>query len=1440
MATRGGLFIDIEGEVSSKLLMGMERLKERLQRVSTAAWRLSTTAKATGNIQLGRDIDGLAKEVQGAADSIDDSVEQIGESMQKYWYDVDSAAAKTVRNVAGYNEKIKKSMQPEQFDLDKLKRLGAYNDLLVEYRQHLGNTAQAELEARKRSKELADQTTRLYRSMREVGAVGEGQETLEEFADGMDLAKVRALELRGEIKSTKNGFRAFSNEARDALGLEQWQLEELSGKFASTEEKVTSLRKNIKRFQDDLDKLDPSDEIGFEQARKRATELNRELNKIKENVKEEYGEETFDDLEKSVIRANKGLEEHKARVQAVRKAEQDWIKTKQKSAESIERMRKMGEYDFELFTQGQLKQAKTEINALNKELYRLQNNFSAEEYDDFAKTLDQADAKITSLTGKSKTYNKTAKQTTNLLTRLWRGFDRLSHVIIRQVHLWGILGAVTVGAQAAYAALGVAAMKAATSIEENAAKLNMSVQSMQKLQGMASLTGTRVKDMREALEELNTTILDAIEGKEEATEAFQNLGIEFETLVKKGNNTKEMFDLVMDRMSKVESSAKRINIAQEIFGEGPASTLINLTGNMEEASKAVEQFDLMLSEKLIDSASAVWRKIRALWFVIKRQFIKAAAEGSGVVENFADQLLALAAKGNLFKGTIVPAIKSTVAIFKALLPLGKALYTVIHLLSENMRYVGYAVQALAGYGVVTLFTRMKGAIMGSVQATGLLNGALITLRKTIKTVGKAAIFYYVFEAIQKVYNKIVELNDFVKKMDVSWKQAGLLAAEQFTNAILKGLATLGTILIGAMSSIQEPIAAYGTSLGAEFAKSFIDTATGGMVSPQNWNKPLEAFRKSFVKNLKETRDKVSDIWSLGDIVQFADDETRRKYQKYLQQMKEEAKDFSDIDMPEFKGGQQNNQTLREMVQNAELATGKVDSLIGKLEEFREAGKVSEVQDILPFAQEEVESKIQKVRNQIELVNEAMSQAPTGVGLGDSELAQKLKKLQLRLEELKKTQEEINESMQTARINEWADNFETRLDDINSRFKKGTDRWKGAVRSFLDDFRTRFSDMPEEVQNQMKKLYRQLVDTPKEIFQQGRQMAQLRRDVATAGIPEEKQRYEIVKDTNDNIIGQVREIEQTELDSLRTRKNALENYRNRMLQLYDDRLARARVKYGQESDEFKRLQMQRVQFQKETNTKLLDLEDKLARERIKKQGSFWDKLKLGMQNYTASLKSEGEYWVDAAENVSRKITDNLGGALADVALHTKSIGEAWKQLESQILSTITNVMTNYLMQRFMKWMMPGGGGVGGQTTPGAGGINPSGGSLGGGGGGNEQGMFMKLGSLFTKLLGSAHTGGIVGKDVGVKLDSVNSKLAAALLPHHHTGMRSDEYVSVLQRGEEIRNREQASRDKKSAGQGVNVVNNINVQAPEGKIDKQSMHQLQKKLGRSMQRSMQKDR
>ena len=1811
MPRQGGLYIDINGEVSQRLLMSMERLKARLRRLSAEAANWSAKAKTLGQQDLSRGFDRMAQNFRGIHRQISNDMTDLQDTVVRGYTVMGTAAQKGSDRIVNVNKKAGQSFA----DLGSATKgskehLESYHRIQERLQGSLKGTVEGQRQLERRSRTVADQITRLHSAMVETGAEASHQKTLEQYAGNIDAARISTLEHEKQLKRTAHGYRALTEEAREALDLDPNQYDKLTQVFSRTEDQIVDLERRMDLTADKMSKLDFSDTVEVEKVRREINALDKEFNKLGPSIREMRGEEYFDGLNTSVIELKKNLAGGSKEYQKFAKAHQKvsaemetYDQQSQSYRENLKRdIKRLQDYDFGKMHPEELRKINTDLNTLSKNFQGLKNtmpddefnelnntisrsrtridrllkgtygqidnlenrvtaakktfselDFSdtvrveefrrelsaidkefkklgpsireirgteyfddlnnsivrvkknlaeeTKEFQDFAKaqqkvgtelsrtdmeaqsyrenlkrdisrlqdldfaelhpeelrkintdvntlsrnfqglkntmpddefynyneilrqsreriseltkkqtefidpiddvrrklegfeeemkTLDKlpieqlrkvrartrawhgeldklkgtmddttwteyvermrkVDNRLTKLIGSSSKYGQQAKDTRTLLQRLGQAFDQFSHKLLRQIHLWGIVGIVVVGAQAAYSALAVWAMKAAGSLSETADKLNMNVQSMQELQAAAVTTGTSTRDLREALESLNTTVIDAIEGKSKAKDAFDDLGIEFETLVKRGNDTEEMFELVMGKLDEVDSSAKRLSLAKDIFGEGPASTLINLVGNLEDARKAMKQFGITMSDEAAQDASNFWNKIRGLWLVIKRQFISASLEAIDVVDRFADRLLKAAKEGNIFEGTIVPAIKSTIGILKSLYTAGRGVYWTLHRMYEAWDVLKVPIKALMGVGVVKFFSYLTKGIQNYIASIKLATTWTGRFRAALTGLLRFTGFYLIIEGIIRLVNWIGKAQEVAKETELTFQEAFKAVAEESINTTLKAFAKAIPELAGLLAE-----GAY--AIGKKFFWGFLK---GALPDPGN------------VRLMKLIRDRWMSLFTGKETpevevgVNIASEKAEKALERFKNKASEGLGDLEGLFDESTEGAQKSRE---EMLKTAEVVDEASGDIVDSVEKMAKEGRVGDVEKFLPFARDEVKQKIEDTKEQLKVFEEEIQRKqrlPGPMGEVDDEVLQKYQQLQVALKDLRdqyqnlqtdiplkaqmnKFEENLSNSMERAKLkfkegsmdllthqeqiqkarvkkyqdllkeattgeDQASDQFirqaknkllkaqnelaEIESDQLGHRYEtieKGAERNVEAVKNELEQRKLLLKEQvakgemyeeeaaverakaQEQASKEILEIRKREVEKVKDLlgeslqavkdqygansdqvewfketiqakeeadrkhtenriarmervaeaaeqeFQREKRLADLRKSAATAGLMEEQTRFDAEG---------AEKVGQADAERFQVEYEAAKQHHQRMLDLYDERLQAAKENYGEDSAKYKELQLEKEKYQKQTNAELIKLQDKFRREQIRASGSVWEQLQLGLTNAKDKMEDDLIDLADLSKSTAETISDEFSSVFSDFIMGSKSASEAWKSFTDSILQQITKVMTEYLTKKFMTMIMnmmgssssKSGGGMTGPPQAGSGTQSQS----------SESQMVGMIGSIIGMF---AHRGGKVGVTNLEKRPVDVGALADSMVPRLHNGLKPDEFPAILQKGEEVRSKDQVQDEEKQ--QQPRIQQNISVKTgPDGKVAQESMQQMQRKAARSLNNAM----
>lgn len=166
-------------------------------------------------------------------------------------------------------------------------------------------------------------------------------------------------------------------------------------------------------------------------------------------------------------------------------------------------------------------------------------------------------------------------------------------------------------------------------IGDTAERLNITADSLVKLQRAAQLTGGEVEGVAKSLAILQRTLGDAAMGNAGPVKALDKLGLSAKELIKL--NLSDAFQKIVERISKLPTPAERASLAADLFGKS-ASNLTGLltqgSSAIQEATKDIESFGAVLDEtrlKSIDEAQKSMERLSMSWQSVKTEIALGAA-----------------------------------------------------------------------------------------------------------------------------------------------------------------------------------------------------------------------------------------------------------------------------------------------------------------------------------------------------------------------------------------------------------------------------------------------------------------------------------------------------------------------------------------------------------------------------------------------------------------------------------------------------------------------------------------------------------------------------------------------------------------------------------------------------------------------------------------------
>jgi methyl-accepting chemotaxis protein len=149
--------------------------------------------------------------------------------------------------------------------------------------------------------------------------------------------------------------------------------------------------------------------------------------------------------------------------------------------------------------------------------------------------------------------------------------------------------------------------------------LGISVADLRKLEFAADLSGLSVDTVARAVRNLNRVMVDFQGGTGDAKDSFDELGITSDDLNEVMGDQFKVLELLADRFERVENSAIRSSIAQDLFGGRASEMLLVLeegADGLAQISDEAERFGLLLSAsaaKGVEDANDSFTRLFALF-----------------------------------------------------------------------------------------------------------------------------------------------------------------------------------------------------------------------------------------------------------------------------------------------------------------------------------------------------------------------------------------------------------------------------------------------------------------------------------------------------------------------------------------------------------------------------------------------------------------------------------------------------------------------------------------------------------------------------------------------------------------------------------------------------------------------------------------------------------
>jgi hypothetical protein len=144
---------------------------------------------------------------------------------------------------------------------------------------------------------------------------------------------------------------------------------------------------------------------------------------------------------------------------------------------------------------------------------------------------------------------------------------------------------------ASLAAMTKSALSSGDNLQKLSIRLNESTEALSQYQHVAEITGVSFEDITNSFAKLQKGIADADDGLVSASSALDDLGISIDSII--DLKPSQQFEAIADAINKVESPAKRTQIAMDLMGRSGSRMLSTMAEGGEGIRKIREEYDAM-------------------------------------------------------------------------------------------------------------------------------------------------------------------------------------------------------------------------------------------------------------------------------------------------------------------------------------------------------------------------------------------------------------------------------------------------------------------------------------------------------------------------------------------------------------------------------------------------------------------------------------------------------------------------------------------------------------------------------------------------------------------------------------------------------------------------------------------------------------------------------
>jgi len=318
-----------------------------------------------------------------------------------------------------------------------------------------------------------------------------------------------------------------------------------------------------------------------------------------------------------------------------------------------------------------------------------------------------------------------ASQFSKEMKRAAKDLDKFASQVATMSERVGQFGAgILTAAVAGVGALGVKVFAAVEQLDNLSLRLGISVQSLSQLQFTAQVTGVSFDTVTQAMTIFSKNLAETGTQGENMRKALESIGLNMKELL--ALSPERRFAVVAGAMAKVGDSAKRVNIAMELFGRSGAAILPILAMGEEGLAAfaaAADKAGVTLSEEMVKKAKDADAAIDLFNASLQGLMLTLAIELAPAIEkvvNFMTSLIARLKESRILTLENIVGWARTVAEFSAMLIIIPRVIAGMTALAKVFMQAG---KAQAIFQVLT----SKGGLITMAAAAGIIVSSIVVI-----------------------------------------------------------------------------------------------------------------------------------------------------------------------------------------------------------------------------------------------------------------------------------------------------------------------------------------------------------------------------------------------------------------------------------------------------------------------------------------------------------------------------------------------------------------------------------------------------------------------------------------------------------------------------------------------------------------------------------------